>query len=484
MSLGRGAPRPRAVMLVKGGVRWDARVRKSARALDRAGFGVTVLGTTAGKPSTRRFDGFELRLLREPAPRPPRRLERRRLRIRRRLARLETRADAVTMRLRDLDESAGGGVIRAVLERRQRLTERSIERAKTRARKLKKQAKVAEKDAERRRSLRDPLDLAGFEACWWPVVRELRPDVLHLHKGWGFAVARRAAAQGTRWIYDARADPYKRRMSDRERDAMRKQIAKHLPHADAVVTGSVPLSDLLVREFGLSRTPVVVHDAPPLRTGPAPRPGLREQAGVGLDQPLLVYAGGMTRYRPLTLVVEALETLPNVHLALVVADDHYVQEVVARAAELAVSDRVHVVPKVAPESVVPFIADADVGVFPLTRYGQGDMSMPNKLFEYLHAGLPMVFSESPTMAEFVRTHGLGEVAPVDDARAWAAAIERVLAAPRHRDGAEWEALRLEWSWETQAEILIGVYREILGPAFPASGQAAPGRVMPADASAA
>ena len=110
--------------------------------------------------------------------------------------------------------------------------------------------------------------------------------------------------------------------------------------------------------------------------------------------------------------------------------------------------------------------------------------MPNKLFEYLHAGLPMVFSESPTMAEFVRTHGLGEVAPVDDARAWAAAIERVLAAPRYRDGAEWEALRLEWSWETQAEILIGVYREILGPAFPASGQAAPGRVMPADASAA
>ena len=114
MSLAAGASRPRAVMLVKGGVRWDARVRKSARALDRAGFDVTVLGTTAGKPSTKRFDGFELHLVREPSRRPPKRPEQRRQRIRRRLARLEARADAIATRLGQFDEVGGGGVLRPV----------------------------------------------------------------------------------------------------------------------------------------------------------------------------------------------------------------------------------------------------------------------------------------------------------------------------------------------------------------------------------
>jgi glycosyltransferase involved in cell wall biosynthesis len=138
-------------------------------------------------------------------------------------------------------------------------------------------------------------------------------------------------------------------------------------------------------------------------------------------------------------------------------------ELLARAEELAVSDRVHVVPKVAPESVVPYVAGADVGVVPFTRTPGQDMALPNKLFEFLHAGLPIVISDATAMADFVRRHGLGEVAPLDDARAWAQAIERALQPPYYRDRtSEWEALKEEWCWERQAERLVGVYREVLG----------------------
>jgi glycosyltransferase involved in cell wall biosynthesis len=117
---------------------------------------------------------------------------------------------------------------------------------------------------------------------------------------------------------------------------------------------------------------------------------------------------------------------------------------------------------VPPESVVRFVAEADVGVYPLARYPGGDIALPNKLFEYLHAGLPMVVSDSPAMAGFVRRHGLGEVAPVADAPAWAEAIERALAPPYYRDRvSQWEALKEEWCWERQEETLIAVYREVL-----------------------
>jgi glycosyltransferase involved in cell wall biosynthesis len=119
---------------------------------------------------------------------------------------------------------------------------------------------------------------------------------------------------------------------------------------------------------------------------------------------------------------------------------------------------------VQPESVVPYVAEADVGVYPLGRYPAGDISLPNKLFEYLHAGLPMVVSDSPAMAGFVRRHRLGEVVPVDDAEGWARAIERALAAQPYRTRvSEWEALKEEWSWERQSERLLAVYRELLGP---------------------
>jgi glycosyltransferase involved in cell wall biosynthesis len=185
---------------------------------------------------------------------------------------------------------------------------------------------------------------------------------------------------------------------------------------------------------------------------------------VSTREPLLVYAGVLTRHRRLEVVLEAMTMLPEVVLALGVGvHDPFTRELLDRALALGVSERVRLVPKVAPESVVPYVAEADVGVNPLGRYPGGDRALPNKLFEYLHAGLPMVVSDSPAMADFVRRYGLGEIAPVDDSRAWAAAITRALESPRYRDRvSEWERLKQEWSWERQAERLLALYRELLG----------------------
>jgi glycosyltransferase involved in cell wall biosynthesis len=89
--------------------------------------------------------------------------------------------------------------------------------------------------------------------------------------------------------------------------------------------------------------------------------------------------------------------------------------------------------------------------------------LPNKLFEYLQAGLRMVVSDCAAQADFVRRHGLGESAPMDDAHAWARAIERALAAPRYSDDAgRWNALKHDWSWERQEQTLLDVYSGLVG----------------------
>jgi glycosyltransferase involved in cell wall biosynthesis len=136
--------------------------------------------------------------------------------------------------------------------------------------------------------------------------------------------------------------------------------------------------------------------------------------------------------------------------------------VAATAARLGVGERVHFPAPVPDEQLVALTRAADVGVNPLDRYGNGDVALPNKLFEYLHAGLPMVVSDSPQMAAFVRAHRLGEVANVDDPDAWAAAIRRVLADPigYRGDPTEREQLRHAWSWEAQEAPLLDLYARL------------------------
>jgi glycosyltransferase involved in cell wall biosynthesis len=371
-----------------------------------------------------------------------------------RRSRLEARRDRLKRRLRERREGAGdqgvslgGRIAYGALRRRYE----HVRATTSRLREREQQRKAAANEE-------DPYDLARYDAAWWPVVRKLRPDTVHAFDVSGLSVARRAGRRGARWIYEAH-EP-KRHCGD---GARRRQVTEHALHADGVIAATALLGEIVMRELELPHMPALVHTTPPLQAGPAPHPSLREAAGVGDHDPLLVLTGVLTRRRRVDVVLEAMTMLPDVRLALVVSStDPLTSELLALAEELAVSDRVRVVPKVPPESVVPYVADANVGVIPFVRTPGQDLALPNKLFEYLHAGLPIVVSDATTMADFVRRHGLGEVAPLDDARAWAQAIERALQPPYYRDRAsQWAALKEEWCWERQAERLVGVYRDVL-----------------------
>jgi glycosyltransferase involved in cell wall biosynthesis len=450
-------------MLAQGTLEHDARVRKSAQTLSDAGFDVHVLGARwkgdSYSPSEPPRD-FELKVVRV----LPRRLVKQRHRAAARTARADARHQRVREQAHAIARDQGRefgrwtGLRHALLERRRRLARASVRRAQRREKQLIARTKTP-------RTLEDPLYLAAYEAAWWPHIRRLRPDVIHVHSWHGLSAARRAARQGVGWIFDVHDHPTDG-VSGKQamQEAAMRQVAEHALQADVVITVSETLADRLVTDLGLPRRPAVVYNTPLRSRSSAPRPGLRDTAGVPPGEPLLVYSGTLSRMRRLDVVLAALELLPEVRLALVVnLADWRTETLLEQARTLGVDDRVHAVPWVAIEAVVPYIAEADIGVWPIASETAGALPLANKLFEYLHAGLPMVVSDASATAAFVRRYGLGAVAALDDVPAWADAIRRTLAAPPYREERpkEWEQLKDEWSWEHQGEILVGIYGEVL-----------------------
>jgi len=319
------------------------------------------------------------------------------------------------------------------------------------------------RDAKARKERDDPLNLARYEAAWWPVVEELQPDVVHSFDVSGLAVGLKAKKQlGARFLYEAHEPKYHVAETEREADA-RRQANRYAAEADALVAVTEPLAKVLARDLSLKSAPPIVHCAPASASGEQPPVPLREAAGVGKEAPLLVFAGLLAKKRRPDVVLEAMTMLPSVEFALAVREDALSDELLARAEKLGVADRVHIVPKVPPGAVVSYIGEADVGVIPWECTAGKQLVLPNKLFEYLQAGLRMVVSDCAAQADFVRSHGLGESAPMDDPHAWAQAIGQALAAPRYSDDANrWNALKREWSWERQEETLLDVYRGLVG----------------------
>jgi glycosyltransferase involved in cell wall biosynthesis len=314
-----------------------------------------------------------------------------------------------------------------------------------------------------------------FEAAFGPVIVQLAPDVIHAHDMHLVGVAARARAavrdRAVPWVYDAHEyvaglSQYGGRTAsviagwaDLE--------AEFIRDAARVITVSPAIADALERRYALPRKPAVVLNVPTMNPPDqdAVTP-LRDVCGLTDDVPLITYSGGITSARGVDTAITAMAALPEVHLALVCVphnDTWYVRKMRQLAATLGVADRVHFVNPVSPGQVVGFLRGVDVGLIPGLSFPSHEMSLPNKLFEYLHAGVPIVCSELESLGAFVREHGVGVTFPPGDADGLAAAVRKVLEGnQRYRSACEDAELLRRYSWSEQADELRRVYSGLLG----------------------
>ncbi|MDO9380902.1 MAG: glycosyltransferase family 4 protein, partial [Nocardioidaceae bacterium] len=318
--------------------------------------------------------------------------------------------------------------------------------------------------------------LWDYELAFGPEIDRLEPDLVHANdfrmSGVGArAVTRlRGAGRETRLVYDCHE--WVPGMSPRTRhgrwiaaQAAYERVFIHA--ADAVTTVSEPLADLLVEEHGLATRPAVVLNAPVVDppTGEEAGPTVRDRCGLDDDVPLLVYSGVLAPQRGVGTMVEAMPALPGVHVALVVSSptSPFALELVARATELGVEDRLHFCPYVAPEHVVRYVSTATVGVHPTTHLPNHEISLATKFFEYAHARIPIVVSDVRTMSEAVRRHEIGEVFVAEDVADYARAVRTVLGDPERYQKAydDHREMQDEWTWERQADVLDAVYARLV-----------------------
>jgi glycosyltransferase involved in cell wall biosynthesis len=94
-----------------------------------------------------------------------------------------------------------------------------------------------------------------------------------------------------------------------------------------------------------------------------------------------------------------------------------------------------------------------------------ELTLPNKLYEYAAAGVPVLASDLPVIASVVREWDAGEVVPPADPSAIAAGMTHLLdpeRAERCRAGAR--AMAAASRWQDEREVLARVYaRASAGP---------------------
>jgi glycosyltransferase involved in cell wall biosynthesis len=164
-------------------------------------------------------------------------------------------------------------------------------------------------------------------------------------------------------------------------------------------------------------------------------------------------------HRGLEELIDAVPHLERGVLVLMgwgVMEERLSQLVAARGLE----DRVRMTGPVAQDELLHYTVDADVGVIPYQAVGLNNYyTTPNKLFEYMAAGVPVAGSRFPELIRFVEGLGIGRTFDPRDPQDIAAAINGVLgdeaAHTAMRERARAAATRL--TWEEQVAPLLSIY---------------------------
>jgi glycosyltransferase involved in cell wall biosynthesis len=178
-----------------------------------------------------------------------------------------------------------------------------------------------------------------------------------------------------------------------------------------IVTGTMD-AEYILDEYGLDNT-IVLRNLPVYRK-PKKIIDLKEKLYIRADKKILLYQGVILQGRGLQPIFNALKKLPNCVL-VILGHGEYEDYFKDMADEMNLHSQVFFLGKVNQNELINYTAAADVGLSLIENISLSyHYALPNKLFEYIMAEVPVIVSKLPQMMEIVVEYSVGEVIDLDN----------------------------------------------------------------------
>jgi len=309
-------------------------------------------------------------------------------------------------------------------------------------------------------------DVAASLEFYRYVARDLerhRVDVIHSHDlntlPAGVSLSRRFK---TKLVYDSHElfneMAGKNWLERRVGYAVERALINRIDH---LIVVNAFVHKLFTKRYGPRPTTVVqnVPDAPDFSQTPPPDVlDLRRHFGLGADDVLLLYQGGLNPERGLEECVQAVAMLPESLKLVLIGEGRLREHLEQLVKELNLSTRVFFLGQVPSERLLWYTRQADVGLVVYKNTSLNNYySTPNKIFEYLLAGIPTVASDHPGK-RIVVEEGTG-VCVEETPEAIRDGILDVLARLEEYKQA-CQKKRERFSWPQEQKKLIRAYRQL------------------------
>lgn len=291
--------------------------------------------------------------------------------------------------------------------------------------------------------------------------KEIDADIYHFHDPELIPVGKKLKKMGKKVIYDVHEDvpnqiltkewlkfDFVRTIVSKIFNSYEKSAAKEF---DKVICVSQEIAD----KFKSNNT-AIVRNFPVLRDIDS-----IDKIVISEDKPIVIYAGGLTKIRGIKEIIKAIEIL-NGKVTLWLLGNWESEEYKQECINLPGFKYVKYFGSVPQKEVYSYMKRSDIGIVNFWPVDNHLLALPNKPFEYMACGLPMIMSNFPYWKEVFKGCFWG-IDPKDPNNI-AKTIENLIDKPGVMKELGENGRRFvlnKYSWESEKENLFKAYKDLV-----------------------
>jgi len=260
-------------------------------------------------------------------------------------------------------------------------------------------------------------------------------------------------------VYDAhKYETQMNHFSERTRKIMYFFEKRLIKYADAVITVSDSIANEYVRLYPKITKPSLVLNCPSFKEVEK-KDKFRERFGIPKEATIFLYQGSLTSGRGLEIIIEAFEKTTKKDNVLVMMGYGNLEKFAQKKAQQHSNIYFH--EAVSPNVLLDYTSSADFGIATIENTCLSYYyCLPNKMFEYIMAGVPVIVSDLPEMKKVVTTYNIGVVAKENSSDGILKAIEQASQLDLNLMKENLNKAKEVFNWQKQEDVLVKTYTNL------------------------
>jgi glycosyltransferase involved in cell wall biosynthesis len=177
-------------------------------------------------------------------------------------------------------------------------------------------------------------------------------------------------------------------------------------------------------------------------------------------QKTIIYQGAVNVGRGLELLIDTMSYLKNYQL-IIVGDGDILSDLKELVSKKQLDNNVQFLGKKTPLELKNITPLANLGVSVEEDLGLNyHFALPNKIFDYIHAKIPVLVSDLPEMAAIVKQFQIGEIIKDRTPKKLALQIEKILENDTDIYQKKIEKATEKLQWKNEEKVLIDIFKNL------------------------